>query len=1070
MRLHRLALTAFGPFGGSHRIDFDQLSEAGLFLLHGATGAGKTSVLDAVCFALYGGVPGARQQPGGLLRSDHADPHTLTRVELELTVGGRRLEVTRIPEQPRPRRRGGGTTREKAQSWLREYRPEAGTWVGLSRSHQEIGEEISQLLGMNRDQFCQVVLLPQGDFARFLRAGAEERAKLLGRLFDTGRFAAVEERLGDMRRSAQREVLQGDEQLLALAQRMRQAAGPSSELDTLPLPGGAPESRERSGAAGRGGASMPGQRGADGARRQAGGPAQPRRAAGQSETRGPRARRGRAGEGAQRQPLAAGEPGLDQAVLECAALARTEARERLTIASLAARAAEETHTRGAAELTESHELARRQRRHTQAQRRSAALREESAQLADVQRRLEWAHTAEAVAPLLALRDTAADEHRRAEAAAEHARRQLPGEHSAQTPQGLTELERAARQELGSLDASRKAEERSADIDRELRRLEWESGRDDDLLREAGEWLAGWEAGRQSLLQRVDRAQSALTEAEHLAGQLEPARSRLAAAHRREELTGESAVAEAELLSVRERSAASREHWLDLRDRRLRGIASELAAALEPGEPCAVCGGTEHPEPARPIAGHVDEAAEEGAREAHQRAEAEREEAERRLSRLRESLAAASAESTDATVAELGGAVEELESAHAAARERAADAHAAKEALEAAEREHTHRLTERQEAERRTAARTSHREALLREQSGLVEEVRQARGGESSVAERAARLERHVGLLAAAAEAVREARAAAQRLTEAQNQVDQAVRQAGFATAEEAATAVLGESERRTLREWVESRQAEAAAVASELDDPELTAAAERPAADPAAAERAVEAATAALREASAVEDAARTRCAELDQLSEQAAREARRLAPLREGYERTARLAQLAAGTSAENERRMRLESYVLAARLEQVAGAATSRLARMSAGRYTLVHSDQRSGGRARSGLGLRVVDSWTGSERDTATLSGGETFFASLALALGLADVVTDEAGGTRLDTLFIDEGFGSLDGETLDEVLEVLDSLRERDRCVGIVSHVPELRQRVPARLEVVKSRHGSAVRHRMAPSGS
>ncbi|MET9109683.1 SbcC/MukB-like Walker B domain-containing protein, partial [Streptomyces zhihengii] len=203
--------------------------------------------------------------------------------------------------------------------------------------------------------------------------------------------------------------------------------------------------------------------------------------------------------------------------------------------------------------------------------------------------------------------------------------------------------------------------------------------------------------------------------------------------------------------------------------------------------------------------------------------------------------------------------------------------------------------------------------------------------------------------------------------------------------------------------------------------------------------------------------------AALDRLSAGAAEEVRGLGPLRERYDRVARLAGLTAGTSADNERKMRLESYVLAARLEQVAAAATVRLQRMSSGRYTLVHSDARAGGR-RAGLGLHVVDAWTGRERDTATLSGGETFFASLALALGLADVVTDEAGGTRLDTLFVDEGFGSLDEQTLDEVLDVLDSLRERDRSVGIVSHVGDLRRRIPVQLEVVKDRSGSAVRLR------
>ncbi|MGW4820180.1 SbcC/MukB-like Walker B domain-containing protein, partial [Streptomyces sp. NPDC004227] len=219
------------------------------------------------------------------------------------------------------------------------------------------------------------------------------------------------------------------------------------------------------------------------------------------------------------------------------------------------------------------------------------------------------------------------------------------------------------------------------------------------------------------------------------------------------------------------------------------------------------------------------------------------------------------------------------------------------------------------------------------------------------------------------------------------------------------------------------------------------------------------------REAASARDAADRRCAELDRLSASAATGMRRLAPLREEYDRVARLATLTAGTSADNERKMRLESYVLAARLEQVAAAATVRLQRMSSGRYTLVHSDDRAG-RGRSGLGLHVVDAWTGRERDTATLSGGETFFASLALALGLADVVTDEAGGVRLDTLFIDEGFGSLDDQTLDEVLDVLDSLRERDRSVGIVSHVADLRRRVHAQLEVVKGRSGSAVRLRGA----
>ncbi|HET6447505.1 MAG TPA: SbcC/MukB-like Walker B domain-containing protein, partial [Conexibacter sp.] len=170
--------------------------------------------------------------------------------------------------------------------------------------------------------------------------------------------------------------------------------------------------------------------------------------------------------------------------------------------------------------------------------------------------------------------------------------------------------------------------------------------------------------------------------------------------------------------------------------------------------------------------------------------------------------------------------------------------------------------------------------------------------------------------------------------------------------------------------------------------------------------------------------------------------------------------------SSGANRLHMRLSAYVLAARLEDVAAAATTRLERMSNGRYQLIHTDERARGERRAGLELRVVDGWTGQARPPATLSGGETFLASLALALGLADVVAAEAGGSRLETLFVDEGFGSLDERTLDEVLDVLDQLREGGRTVGIVSHVAELRQRIPARLRVIKGRDGSRVEHEQA----
>ncbi|MFD7995871.1 AAA family ATPase [Streptomyces mexicanus] len=992
MRLHRLDITAFGPFGGTQSIDFDALSAAGLFLLHGPTGAGKTSVLDAVCYALYGSVPGARQSGQGItLRSDHAAPGTRTQVTLDLTVAGRRLEITRQPPWERPKRRGTGTTVDKAQTWLREYDASAGAWKDLSRSHQEIGEEITQLLGMSREQFCQVVLLPQGDFARFLRADAEARGKLLGRLFDTQRFAEVEKRLAERRRATEAQVREGDAALLADAHRMQQAAGGALELPDL----------------------------------------------------------------------APGEPGLAQAVLTAAAVARSTAREQLAIAHCrltAAEAAQQTAERALADVRERDRL---QRRFAEARRRAALLEERAGAHREALERMERGRKAQTVAPALELREAADAAHRRAAAAEARARALLPQEHADAGAAGLAAAARRAAEELGGLQSARRAERRLADLVAERADVDRQERADEDALREAEAWLDGWETTRAALQSRIETAQEAAGRAEQLAVRCEDIRARLAAARTRDRLTGETDEAQRRALAAAEHAVRAKDHWLELKEQRLNGIAAELAARLTDGEPCAVCGATEHPAPARKVAGHVDREAEDRALAAYQDADEERTAAERRLGDLRAALAAATAEAGDTPTGQLAADAEELERRLTRARHDASGLHAAQEQLRRAEQERERRLADRRQAEVRAAARLTRRESLDREQTALEAELSEARGTAASVAARAEQLQRRVSLFTDAAEAARAAEESAQRLKEADGRLAEAAFRAGFATPQAAAAALLDDAAHRELQHRLDAWHTEEAAVRAVLAEADTVAAAAQPPADVAAAEAAAAAAGRLLREAASARDAAARRCAELDRLSARAARGAARLAPLRQEYDRVARLAALTAGTSAENERRMRLESYVLAARLEQVAAAATVRLQRMSSGRYTLVHSDDRSG-RGRSGLGLHVVDAWTGRQRDTATLSGGETFFASLALALGLADVVTEEAGGVRLDTLFIDEGFGSLDDQTLDEVLDVLDSLRERDRSVGIVSHVADLRRRVHAQLEVVKGRSGSTVR--------
>ena len=182
-------------------------------------------------------------------------------------------------------------------------------------------------------------------------------------------------------------------------------------------------------------------------------------------------------------------------------------------------------------------------------------------------------------------------------------------------------------------------------------------------------------------------------------------------------------------------------------------------------------------------------------------------------------------------------------------------------------------------------------------------------------------------------------------------------------------------------------------------------------------------------------------------------------AALEAEYSIVGRIAEVANG---ENRDRITFQRYVLATLLQDVLGAASDRLKRMSAGRFLLRRVEEHADRRTAGGLDLEVIDEYTGTSRPVSTLSGGESFLASLALALGLADVVQSYSGGIQLDTIFIDEGFGSLDPEALELVYRCLVDLQQSGRLVGIISNVPELKEQINVRLEVEQSRSGSTAR--------
>jgi exonuclease SbcC len=555
-----------------------------------------------------------------------------------------------------------------------------------------------------------------------------------------------------------------------------------------------------------------------------------------------------------------------------------------------------------------------------------------------------------------------------------------------------------------------------------------------------------------------RTLAALTEQRRAAAAV--ASARVGAAERRDALTAELTAAAAAHLAAVDAAQEARERSLALYEARLDGIAAELASGLEPGSACPVCGSTAHPSPAQATGHQTSDAEVQAARAAAEEADRHRVTMQARWAELADARAAAAAEAGgEQPVEVLRAAAEQAASAYAKADAAAAElpqVASAKDDIEAG----FARLAGLIEAARSEAAATSgRRDALARQAAQIERRLTKALRGANSVTDRHDSLAALATALENARAAVARADAARRARDVAERRADREAERAGFLDARAAALAARTPAHVDEALAALEAHRAARAVVDAGLARPDLASVPPEPV-DLAAADRAVHEAEAAERAAQQELGWLRPAADRADGLRRDLRTAVARMAPLQREWATVDGLARLATGGS-DNRLRMRLSYYVLSARLEQVAAAASDRLLRMSDGRFSLTHTDERSPGTQRSGLGLRVHDSWYATDRDPATLSGGESFLASLALALGLADVVTAEAGGTTMRTLFVDEGFGGLDNETLDAVLDVLDGLRAGGRAVGLVSHVTELRSRIPVQLDVRRAREGSTL---------
>lgn len=1017
-----LALEAFGPYAGRQELDFADLRGQDFFLIHGPTGAGKTSLLDGISYALYGVTSGGLREARDL-RSHFAAPGTPTRVTFDFALGDHAYRVERMPEQLVPKasaKRGKGEEGFKKQAHAaRLWELKDGEALPLTGGKtSEVDAKVAQLMGFKAFQFRQVVLLPQGRFQEFMLSGSDDRQAILQTLFQTGRYARITELLAEEERTLKEA---GRATLAEIRQLLAQADADSAEE----LPGRIRAATERAAALrAEQAAALEALRSA-GTALQAG-----RQAAARLAEREAARAELEALQGAVRR-MEARRTELDRArraeAVRAEALAAEAAQKRLAdLAAAEAGLQDEVRSReaalaqatGALAEAEGHEIRREELRRT------------LARLKELQPRL---------------------------AALEAAR----------------EESKAAAVERGRLE-DRTGEARRA-LDRAQRDLAARQAELQELRTEASQSL-----GREGLLYLIKKVRGQRLELDrHLAD------------------TTRAQAALDEALAAREAARtgalASRERLQALVARRLESHAARLAESLADGRPCPVCGSLDHPQPARGLpdgTGDAELAGAQAQEAADARALGQAEETLRSRSGVLEAARARRDVLTEALgehAASTAETLTEIEARHRRDLDRSRTALARLPEVESAlaqAEQARERAEGGVEAVARELSAVQQREAAARErlkvlEEGLLGELRvpgalstRLEQAEQELAEAEAELTQARDLRNAALASLGEARvrlqahqereALAQKEAEGREAAfEGALAKAGFhgredhglarrAPEETAALAAEVEAHDRALA-VAEDRIQRAEAQAQGLAAPDL------PALEAAEARAQARAATAgeALGQAQSEEAALQRLEADLTRLVAARDTQDRR-------YRLVAGLARLARGGEGE---RVSFERYVQGALLDEVLASASERLRRMSKQRYALRRATGSGDLRKAGGLDLEITDTHTGRARPVSTLSGGEGFQASLSLALGLSDVVQRHAGGIRLDTVFIDEGFGSLDPEALDLALRTLEDLQQGGRLVGLISHLEEIKARIPARLEVIPGPGGSRAAFRV-----
>ncbi|QSX32344.1 SMC family ATPase [Shewanella avicenniae] len=1022
MKPLQLTMTAFGPFADKQVIDFRELGQNPLFLINGPTGAGKTSILDAICFALYGKTTG-NEREAPQMRCDYADDSLMTTVEFQFELGERCYLIKRTPDQQRPKARGDGYTNQSAEAKLQRLLPDGSAELLVASRVSEATSMVEELTGLDVDQFRQVMVLPQGKFRELLLADSKAREKIFSQLFQTSIYSRIEERLKAQAKAIRDEAHDLEQKRLGILD----TAGVESTdaltnaiSELTPLCEHAKQQKTQASAK------------LDEANKQ----------------------------------LDAGKR-LNSELAE-------QARVAQSLEQAKARQAEMDRVKQQLKLAQMAQQVLPVYRQQQQRSRELIAQQQALTAAEQQLRhaTQQKQQADSAAQQLPALDQQLQFSRSAQQHAEQLKPLLENyyQQQQQLDQANTELQRVIKAQQTAEQQLQQLQAKKTQLTQAMAELQQHAGQLSELQQQQYQWQRQCEQGQQivGLQQQQQRLNHQLTQKAEQGKQAKAALD----------------TAEAQLTQLRIQ-------WHQ-------GQAALLAQQLGPNVPCPVCGSQQHPNPAH---SELEIPTEQQLEHAQQQLDSKRSICETLRSdyrSLRDQLAGLEQQLVPLFSAlvldyqaplpldEWQQQLTATQQQFAAAQQAQQQLSKQQQQLSALEQQLTTQQQQLNSAQQQVAEQQSHcsslagaltenqrrlpaelqnltaaaalaqltdqLQQLAQQQSGLTAQINQIQQAQQQATAQLATAE---SALAASKQQLAQAQGYSEQ---AEQELSSALLQAGFSDVAALTAAQLSDGQQQQLTANIEQWQQQCHALAGQLDAlqqklkdaiaPDLT-----------ALMTAVTAQQQLVQQADEQFQQINSRLSNLINCQQKLAADAKALAALESRFAVVGTLSDVANGN---NQSKLSLQRFVLSVLLDDVLLEASERLARMSKGRYRLLRKEERAKGNRASGLDLEVEDAYSGKVRPVATLSGGESFMAALSLALGLSNVVQAYAGGIKLDTLFIDEGFGSLDQDSLELAIRTLIDLQASGRMIGVISHVTEMKEQILTRVDVLKQARGSVIR--------